>query len=404
MSSHQFNKEYFLLKKQIDYLKSIKGKGTELISVYIPSEAQIHLVNSKLREEAGQASNIKSKSTRKSVTDALEKILQYLKTFSNTTPKNGLAIFCGDISPNPAVSDIRLFSIIPPEPIKVNIYRCDSSFFLEPLEDIINIKDTYGLVVLDGRECTIATIRGTNFKILDRLNSTAHSKIRKGGQSAARFSRLIEEQIEYYYKRIGLAMDKYFVESNIKGVIVGGPGPAKHDFLKLAPFNYQIKILGVVDTGYTDETGIKEALLKTQDILSEQEYIKEKKLVDEFIKEVVHGKLAIYGEAAVRQALLNKNVSKLLLSSSLNWKRYHCKVLENQEELWINKPANEEPPAALADGKKVVVLSSKDLLEDFLELAEASNTQTYLISTDTSEGQQFLNSFFGIGAFLRYSY
>ncbi|MCX8163405.1 MAG: peptide chain release factor aRF-1 [Candidatus Micrarchaeota archaeon] len=291
--SEQFNKEHFKLKRQIEFLRSIKGKGTELISVYIPSKAQIHLFVSKLREEAGQASNIKSKSTRKSVTDSLEKILQYLKTVPPIAPENGLAIFCGDISPNPAVSTIELFAIIPPEPIKVNIYRCDSSFFLEPLEDILNIKDTYGIVVLDGRECTIATVRGTNFKILDRLHSTAHSKIRKGGQSAARFSRLIEEQIEYYYKRIGLAMDKYFVSSSIKGVIVAGPGPAKDDFLKLAPFNYQIKILGVVDTGYTDEQGIREALLKSQDILAEQEYIKEKKIVDQFIKEVVNGKLAV---------------------------------------------------------------------------------------------------------------
>ncbi|MEM3361716.1 MAG: peptide chain release factor aRF-1 [Candidatus Anstonellaceae archaeon] len=403
MSEH-FKKEYFKLKRQIEFLKSIKGKGTELISVYIPAKSQIHLFTSKLREEAGQASNIKSKSTRKSVTDALEKILQYLKTFPTTSPENGIAIFCGDISPNPSVTDIQLFSIIPPEPLKVNIYRCDSSFFLEPLEDMLNIKETYGIVVLDGRECTIATIRGTNFKVLDRLNSTAHSKIRKGGQSAARFSRLIEEQIEYYYKRIGLAMDKYFLSQNIRGVIVGGPGPAKEDFLKLAPFNYQIKILGVVDTGYTDEQGIREAIVKAEEILAEQEYIKEKKIVDQFIREVVNGKLAIYGDAPVREALANKNVSKLLLSSSLNWKRYRCKIQESGEEVWINKPADQQPPSKTEDGKNLVILEEKDLLDDLVELAENTGCEVIFISSSTPEGKQFLESFFGIGAFLRYSY
>jgi len=398
-----FDKKLFKLKKQIEFLKKIKGKGTELISVYIPADSQIHLISSKLREEAGQASNIKSKSTRKNVSDAIERILQHLKIYSNKAPENGIAIFCGDISDNPSKVDIELFSIIPPEPIKQNIYRCDSSFYLEPLEEMLNIKEVYGVVVLDGRECTLATIRGTNFKILERLNSTAHSKIRKGGQSAARFSRLIEEQIEYYYKRIGAAMDKYFV-GTVKGVIIGGPGPAKLDFVKLAPFNYQIKILGVVDTGYTDEFGIRETLLKSSEILAQQEYIKEKKIVDEFIKEVVSGKLAVYGEKNVRQALLNKNVSKLLLSTGLDWKYYKYKIEGTETESYMIKPFGQPKPEFSNDGKKIIILEEKDLIDDILDLTENQDIEIYLISTQTPEGQQFLNSFFGVGAFLKYNY
>jgi peptide chain release factor subunit 1 len=400
-TSGAIDKELFFLKRQIEFLRSIKGKGTELISVYIPSNSAIHLFSAKLRDEAGQASNIKSKSTRKTVTDSLEKILQYLKTVGHNAPANGLAIFCGDISPNPSKVDIELFSIVPPQPISVSVYRCDSEFYLEPLEQMISIKDIYGIVVMDGRECTLALVRGTHFKILERLHSTAHSKIRKGGQSAQRISRLIEEEIEYFYKRIGAAMDKYFI-SGINGVIVGGPGPAKHDFLKLSPFNYQIKILGVVDTGYTDETGIRETLLKAENILAEQEYIKEKKLVDEFVKEVIKGKLAVYGEKEVSKALESKNVSKLLLSAGLDWKRYVCKIEGTDEQVVILKRSYDKPPETLADGKKLIIESSKDLIEYLVELAELANAQVFLISTDTPEGQQFLNSFFGIGAFLKY--
>ena len=395
------SKALYQLKRQLDHLRNMRGSGTELISVYIPGGAPVHETSNKLKEEAGQASNIKSKSTRKNVTDALERIIHHLKVYGNSAPESGIAIFCGNVSDNPARTDIELFTVFPPEPITVSIYRCDSRFFLEPLQRTVDVKDTYGLVVLDGRECTLATLRGTSVNILRRLNSTAHSKIRKGGQSARRYERLIEESIEYYYKRIGQAMDQYFV-TGVKGVIVGGPGPAKEDFVKMSPFNYQIKVLGrPIDTGYTDEQGLRELMAKCGDIIQAQEAAREKQLIDRFIKEVVAGGLAVYGEANVRACLESKQASLLLISDGLKWTRYHVR-LQGGEERFVNKRAEEEPPKTLPDGTSVSVLSAVDLADNLIELADACGTKTEIISTDTSEGAQFHQSFYGIGAFLRY--
>ncbi|PIT84901.1 peptide chain release factor 1 [Candidatus Micrarchaeota archaeon CG10_big_fil_rev_8_21_14_0_10_45_29] len=389
----------YLLKKQLHHLKEMRGSGTELISVYMPSGAQVHATSNKLKEEAGQASNIKSKGTRKSVMDALERIIHHLKTYGHNAPESGIAIFCGNVSDNPSKTDIQLFTIFPPEPLKIQTYRCDSKFFLEPLEQMLDIKDSYGLVVLDGRECTIALLRGTNIKILQRLNSTAHAKIRKGGQSAARYARLIEESIEYYYKRIGEAMDRYFVNT-VKGVIIGGPGPAKHDFAKMKPYNYQIKVLGVLDTGYTDEHGLREVMAQSSKIIENQQAIVEKEIIDKFIKEVVSGGLATYGEANVRKALESKQASTLLISEGLAWKRYHVKI--DDEEKYMNLRAGEQLPKVDAHGRKIIVLSEHDLQDNLIELADASGTKIEMVSTETSEGAQFFQSFYGIGAFLRY--
>jgi peptide chain release factor subunit 1 len=390
----------YLLKKQIHHLKNLKGSGTELISVYIEAEAPVHSTSNKLKEEAGQAANIKSKSTKKNVTDALEKIVHHLKSYNHNAPKSGVAIFCGNVSDNPARTEIQLFTIMPPEPLNISTYRCDSKFFLEPLEGMLDVKDSYGLVVMDGRECTMAYLKGTNITVLRRLNSTAHSKIRKGGQSAARYSRLIEEQIEYYYKRIGEAMDQYFVDK-VKGVIVGGPGPAKFDFAKMKPFNYQIKVLGVVDTGYTDEYGLRETMKMAEDLIADQEAIKEKQIIDRFIKEVVTGGLAVYGEKNVRDAILSKQAATLLISEGLAWKRYHVKTASG-EEMWINRRAEQEAPKTNPQGEKLTILSEHDLQDDLIELADSSGTKVEIISTDTSEGAQFMQSFYGIGAMLRY--
>jgi len=902
------------LKKQLAHLKQMKGSGTELISVYIPSEQAIHETSNKLRGEAGQATNIKSKSTRKNVVDALERILHHLKSYGNVAPHSGVAIFCGNVSDNPAKVDIELFTIYPPDPISVQIYRCDSRFFLEPLERTLEVKDSYGLVVLDGRECTLAELRGTNTRILHRLNSTAHAKIRKGGQclapdtmvqmsdgtlarvgdvaagsrlkgadlsefsigdwqcsdrfetrsksaykivlhapkmeiiatawhrfftigehgvretyakdlkigervlvakkvphegkdvpvdykpstsislndeeydslrfrrselgwpqskvakklgitqmaicrmergeiplsaektrqlyalyglnldekkfaapalklpaaytpqlayllgviagdgtldgnriiiyesynqmvekysktvsdalgitaacrkvdktgqkgsfakkpyyeiriyskefadfvagkvpqilaaseercvpvqiqrspiqvqaaflsglydaegylhgkrveiamrsekmmrqlqaillrfgirasfsqkpvagnqqwcvsisdaaslvifaseigfsrkdksdalqgisrretkmqfveqvpvdgrevfafakslglstsdfhaassffrnkkplgreafrknieavllsraleigkeelaqkmlskwlsedigvarvaekipiigehdyvdltvpnafnfvangfivhnSARRYERLIEESIELYYKRIGECMDRYFVNT-VKGVIVGGPGPAKFDFVKMSPFNYQIKLMGVVDTGYTDEYGVREVMAKSTDILSEQQAIQERVIIERFIKEVVAGGLATYGEKEVRAALESKQASKLLISEGVTYKRAKLVDTTTGEAQFVTSRSPVDLAEKIKDiGGTVKVESEISLVDDLIALADTQGIDIFVVSPDTAEGAQFLGSFYGIGAFLRY--
>ena len=390
------------LKKQLSHLRQMKGSGTELISVYIPSGQAIHETSGKLRGEAGQASNIKSKSTRKNVVDALERIVHHLKSYGNTAPASGVAIFCGNVSDNPAKTDIELFTIFPPDPIQVQIYRCDSRFFLEPLEKTLDVRDSYGIVVLDGRECTLAELRGTTVRTLHRLNSTAHAKIRKGGQSARRYERLIEESIELYYKRVGESMDKYFVNT-VKGVIIGGPGPTKDNFVKMSPFNYQIKILGVVDTGYTDDYGVREVMAKSESILSEQEAVKERALVERFIKEVVAGGLAAYGESEVRKALETKQAKELLVSEGLSYKRAKLVDTTTGEAQYITSRSPLELEEKIkAIGGTVKVESVKPLIDDLIELAESQGIDVVVVSPDTAEGGQFLGSFYGIGAFLRY--
>ena len=64
----------YKIKKTLDELSRISGRGTELISVYIPKGKQFHLVINQLREEQGTADNIKSAMTRGHVVDALGRV------------------------------------------------------------------------------------------------------------------------------------------------------------------------------------------------------------------------------------------------------------------------------------------------------------------------------------------
>jgi peptide chain release factor subunit 1 len=399
------SEKMYQLKKQLRQLEQYRGSGTELISVYVPAGSPIHEMGNKLREEMSQASNIKSKSTKLNVLGALERILNHFKIYKKP-PQNGIAVFAGNVSDNAAKVDIELFSIDPPEPLNIGAYRCDSRFFLDPLQAMLGSTDAYGVVVLDGREATVAIVKGTNITVIKKLNSTAHAKIRKGGQSARRYERLIEEQIEVYYKRVGNAMDDAYLKNEkpaVKGVMVGGPGPTKEFFMKMSPFNYQIKVLGVVDTGYTDDYGIREVLSKSEAILSQQEAVKEKALVDRFIRLLVNEGLANYGEREVREAILSRQAEKVLLSEGLAYQSalYRCPSCSTE----TRKASRERPADAIACPKcqaQAKLQSSELLLDELNELARQNEIPVEIISTNTVEGNQFLTGFGGIGAFLRY--
>lgn len=399
------SEQMYQLKKQLRQLEGYRGSGTELISVYIPAGSPIHEMGNKLREEMSQASNIKSKSTKLNVLGALERIMNHFKIYKKA-PKNGIAVFAGNVSDNPAKVDIELFAIEPPEPLNIGAYRCDSRFFLDPLQSMLGSTDSYGIVVLDGREATVAIVKGTNVTVIKKLNSTAHAKIRKGGQSARRYERLIEEQIEVYYKRVGDSMDNAYLKEEkcaVKGVIVGGPGPTKDFFMKMSPFNYQIKVLGVVDTGYTDEYGIREVLSKSEGILAEQEAVKEKILVDRFIKEVVGDGLATYGESEVRKAILSRQAEKVMLSEGLAHKSvlYRCASCGSEERRVFRDRADDSISCPNCSGQ-MKNQSEELLLDELNELARQSEIPVEIISVNTVEGNQFFTGFGGIGAFLRY--
>ncbi|MCL5099694.1 MAG: peptide chain release factor aRF-1 [Candidatus Marsarchaeota archaeon] len=396
-------KQEYEVKRELKRLSSIKGAGTELISVYIPPGFLISDEIAKLRDEHGQASNIKSKTTRLNVQGALEKIMQYLKLYK-TPPKNGLAIFCGNISKEQAKPDIELFSMEPPQPIKANIYRCDSSFLLEPIERMMEAKDIYGIVLLDGREATVAMLKGTQFVVEKKLRSFAHQKVHKGGQSAARYDRAREESIDDYYKVVGDTINDMFAkyEFKPKGLIVGGPGPTKDNFVRAKVLNYQIKVLGVFDTGYTDENeGARELLEHAKDLLSEQAVTQERNVMEKFMSEVARNGLAVSGYEKVKAALMSNNVSKLIISDDAELYEVSYKCSNCGAELSEIERGNERKTHHDCGGSLAIV-SDKDAIELLIELADKNGVDVVFVSSDSQYGKQLLLGFGGVAAMLKY--
>lgn len=401
-------KELYEVKRTLKELSQKKGRGTELVSVYIPPDRQISDVVKHMREELSQSANIKSKQTKKNVQSAIEVIMQRMRLFPKP-PERGLVLFVGMIPKGgPGTEKMETYVFEPPEPVQTYIYHCDSQFFLEPLKEIIAEKDIYGLAVIDRKEATIAILRGKRIDIVKNLTSGVPGKHKAGGQSQRRFDRLIELAAHEFLKRIGDHMNEAFLSmEDLKGVIIGGPGHTKEDFVGGDYLHHEIKqkIITTVDTSYTGEFGIREVIEKSMDVLTEIDIMREKKLVQKFLAELVdEDGLASYGEKEVRHNLQMGAVEVVLLSEDLKSARltYECQSCGNQEENTIKKESEEESIPCSSCGESLKPLKTKDVIDDFVEMAEEVGSEVEIISTETEEGMQLFKAFGGVGAILRY--
>ncbi len=169
------------LRKFLKEIEGIRGRHTELVSVYVPAGYELIKIIQHLQEEQGTAENIKDKTTRLHVIESLDRAIRHLRLYKKT-PENGLVVFAGNASERESQTDIKVWSIEPPMPVQTRLYRCDQTFVLDILKEQLDVKDVYGLIVLDNREGTIGLLRGTLITEIANLTSGVPGKIKAGGQ------------------------------------------------------------------------------------------------------------------------------------------------------------------------------------------------------------------------------
>jgi peptide chain release factor subunit 1 len=408
MTISQAHKRYEF-KRQLEDMRRRTGRGTELISLYIPPDKQVSDVVAQLRNEHGQAANIKSKSTRTNVQSALESVLARLKYYPRP-PENGVVIFCGTLDLDGHRTTLDTMIIEPPEPITSYKYHCDSSFYLDPLEDMLTEKKTFGLLAIDRREATVGLLRGKSIEARKHLTSSVPGKQRKGGQSARRFQQLRLIAIHDFYKRIGASASEIFLtidHKDLEGVLIGGPSPTKEEFLEGEFFHHEIqkKIIGLFDIAYTDESGLYELVDAASDALQDLEVVKEKKVMQRFMRELVSDKgLAAYGDQQVRENLGMGAVDLLLISEDLRRVRatVACQNCDYTGEKTIEDVSDDALGSCPVCGSDLKITDTVDVVDELTGICDQMSTGVEFISTDFEEGDQLMRAFGGVAAILRY--
>ncbi|MBT5021547.1 peptide chain release factor aRF-1 [Candidatus Woesearchaeota archaeon] len=357
-------KERFKLKKFVKELAKCRGRHTELVSVYVPAGYDLNAIINHLQQEQGTASNIKSKSTRENVITSLERMIQHLRLFKKTPP-NGLAIFSGNVAEREGQQDVKVWSVEPPVPLNFRTYRCDKEFIIEPLQEMTESTEIYGLVVVDQRDAAIAILKGKAIIPLKKTHSEVPGKMRAGGQSAPRFQRLRQGAIKDHFKKVADYMKENFLTmKGLKGIILGGPGTTVNNFLNKDYITGDVrkKIIGTKDLSYTGDFGLQELVDKSQDLLAEEDIATEKALMGKFFTLLsTKPDMVSYGLEQVKKALKMGAVDAILVSE----------------------------------------VADEDIIEEFEIIAEQLGSKVEIISTETREGVQ-LRDMGMFAALLRY--
>ncbi len=407
----------YKLTKMINQLSTIAGHGTELVTVYIPPRRPIFEIIAQLRNEAGTASNIKSDLTRTHVQDALSRTVEHLKLFRET-PENGLAIFCGAIPNSKGIGNekIELYSVNPPKPIQINLYRCDDHFWTEHIKDMMRDDRVIALLAIDNQEAGLGILTGDRWEAIDSMTSGVAGKHRQGGQSARRFERLRDNELNEYYHRVANHAYKVFIEQHkVSGLIVGGPGPTKENFLKAEHLDYRLQnnIIVTMDCSYSGEEGIREIVdkLNARGILADYRLMEEKKLMKKFMTEVYSGKgLAIYGIHDVLKSLQSGIVDTVMIIDEIPFVKIEviCNRCNDVKSTYVERMnlvsakqkalSNSCPNCGATDS----TISEKNIVDVIEELSQMTGTRMEVISSKTEEGAQ-LASLGGIGGILRFT-
>ncbi len=399
-----------LLKKELAELEGKRGRGTELVSLYIPPDKNLDDVMSQMRDEYSQASNIKSKRTMKNVTSALETIMQRLKIIPNVG-ENGLILLVGTI-PKGTQDKIEVHIITPPKLLSTYRYHCDSQFFLDPLRDMLAERGTFGLLVMDRREAALGVLKGKNVESLVKLTSNVPGKTHKGGQSQARYARLREIAAHEFFVRIARHCEKVFLNmTDLKGFIIGGPGPTKDFFVKEEYLHHELrkKLLDVLDVSYTNEFGLSELVDASANLFKGMDINREKALMQRFLSEVIKDKgLAGYGDSEVRGLIDMGAVETLLVSEAQESfrVRIRCQSCGSVEEKTVKDLSSfeEELSKKSCPGcgdKSLEIVEHKSSIEELAERVREKGGTVEVISTETEEGSQLM-AFGGIAAILRF--
>ena len=407
----------YKIRKILDELSQKTGRGTELISLYIPTGKQLHEVITNLREEQGTADNIKSDLTRTHVVDSISKVLQRLKLYKKT-PERGLVIFSGALPPEgggPLGSEVvKVYEIDPPKVLKTFLYRCDDHFHVDILKDMLKDENLIGFLAIDAKDTGWGLLHGDKIEVLKETGSGVAGKHRQGGQSAKRFQKLREMELTYYFNRVAEITKEYFIDIYpIKGLIISGPGPTKEDFINGNYLEYRLKemVLGTIDASYAGSEGIREAFSKSTELLSDFRMVEEKKMVEELFKHINNNSgLAAYGLKEIIKLLKKNVVSQIIITGDIDLNRIEikCKRCNNMTEEIVERiqviPKKTEllnlpcPNCKSKDSEA----ATQDIIDYFALIATKTGTKIEVVSGKAEHGMM-LSSLGKIGAILRYN-
>ena len=358
----------------------------------------------------GTASNIKSRVNRLSVLSAITSTQQRLKLYSKVPP-NGLVVYCGEIITSEGKERKINIDFEPFKPINTSLYLCDNKFHTEALSELLESDQSFGFIIMDGNGALFGTLSGNTRDVIHKFSVDLPKKHGRGGQSALRFARLREEKRHNYVRKVAeLAVQNYITADkvNVAGLVLAGSADFKNDLNQSDMFDnrLQSKVIKVVDVSYGGENGFNQAIDLAAETLSNVKFIQEKRLINKYFDEINldSGKVC-YGIDDTLKALEASACETLIVYENLEITRWVLKSSTGSEVILHTQKGQEANREMFMDketGQEMDLIDQGSFLEWLAENYKNYGASLEFVSDRSSEGNQFVKGFGGIGALLRY--
>ncbi|KDN45952.1 putative eukaryotic translational release factor 1 [Tilletiaria anomala UBC 951] len=405
------NIQMWKVKKLVQSLDKARGAGTSMISLILPPRSQISQATNMLTQEYGTASNIKSRVNRQSVLSAITSTQQRLKLY-NKVPPNGLIVYCGTILTDDGKEKKVNFSFEPFKPINTSLYLCDNKFHTEALSELLESDATFGFIIMDGNGALYGTVSGNTRTVLHKFSVDLPKKHGRGGQSALRFARLREEARHNYVRKVAELATQHFItdnKCNCAGLVLAGSADFKTVLAQSDLFDPRLaaKLIRTVDVSYGGENGFNQAIEEAAESLQSVKFIQEKKLIQKYFDEISQetGKYC-FGIGDTFKALELGAVETLIVWENLDVVRYQLRDTEGGVHILMLTKEEEKDRSKFMDKATGLEMEQADepqlLLEWLAEHYKDFGTNLEFVTDRSTEGNQFVKGFGGIGGLLRY--
>lgn len=142
------------------------------------------------------------------------------------------------------LTQISVFSIEPPHPIKNYFYFCDKKFHPEKIYDLYETQEENMMITVSGKETCIYIFNEIEVKLVKRKTVELQNHHRRGGQSQNRIQRLADESHFNYITQIVDTL-KLLKLNNVKNIVLFGPASKKDDLCNRLPLELGSKVVAV---------------------------------------------------------------------------------------------------------------------------------------------------------------
>ena len=290
----------------------------------------------------------------------------------------------------------------------------------------------YGFVIADAESYYIATLCGNEKKVLSKHRISASNKPRRGGQSANRIGRIIDEKRKNWIDQIAEECTKCFIQdekiqdnnnknkNKLEGIVIAGKAHTKN---KIEESNYFDKRLFSLircrlDISYGYDIGFQHAIRMAESILADNMILTEKVILSKLFNNISMNKMYSIGPDQIMIALEAGAIEDLIIWDKMTIRRIEYERSDNNNNN-NNNNNNKDKVKFLPvyryysaekkiNGYEVIggieykLKSNISLAEWLMELGNISGTRIHIVSNSSSEGAQFVSGFGGIGGILRW--